>query len=125
MGRAVDRTLQQGRRAMLPPHLSALLGISAQQKESPVIQGVVRTQKMVRGFEVSVANKDDVVLFVVNETSNDQILYLTSREGALRKVVSVKDGTGEVLKIASEDRTAFEKEKQFWLDLLAPIDPPK
>ena len=61
------------------------------------------------------ANTNDVGLFVVNETTNDQILYLTSREGALWKVVSVKRGIGGVLRISGDDRRAFEKEKQFWL----------
>jgi len=124
MVRAVDRTLQEGRQATLPPHISSLLGISA-EKESPVIQGVVRAEKTVRGFDVSVANKDDVVLFVVNETTNDQFLYLTSREGSLRKVVSVKSGMGEIVQITAEGKKSFEKEKQFWLDLLAPVSPSK
>lgn len=119
MVRAVDRTLREGLHAQLPPHLSTLLGLS-QEKECPVMQGVVRTEKLVQGFDVSMANNNDVVLFVVNQTTNDQMLYLTSREGALRKVVSVKGGTGGVLRITAENRKAFEKEKQFWLDRLAP-----
>jgi len=86
------------------------------------MQGVIRSEKVVRGFDVLIANRNDVVLFVVNETTNDQILYLTSRDGALRKMVSVKGGIGEVLRISSEDRKAFEKEKQFWLDRLVPAD---
>jgi len=31
---------------------------------------------------------------------------------------------GRVQKITSEDRKAFEKEKQFWLDRLAPVGVP-
>ena len=119
MVRAVDRTLREGLHAVLPPHLSTLLGIS-EEKECPVRQGLVRTEKIVQGFDVSTANANDVVLFVVNETANDQMLYLTSRDGALRKVVSVKRGAGAVVRISNEDRKAFEKEKQFWLDHLAP-----
>jgi hypothetical protein len=120
MVQAVDRTLREGLHAQLPPHLSTLLGIS-EEKECPVRQGVVRTEKVVQGFDVSMANNNDVVLFVVNETTNDQTLYLTSREGVLRKVVSVKEGVGAVRRITSEDRKAFEKERQFWLDRLAPV----
>jgi hypothetical protein len=117
--RAADRTLQEGLRAQLPPHLSTLLGISA-EKECPVRQGLMRTGKLVQGFDVSTVNTNDVVLFVVNGAANDQTLYLTSREGSLRKVVSVKAGVGRVLRISAQDRKAFEKEKQFWLDRLAP-----
>src|SRR6516164_6420760 len=115
MVRAVDKTLQEGLHAKLPPHLSTLLGIS-KEEECPVMQGVVRTGNLVQGFDVSTANKNDVVLFVVSETTNDQTLYLTSKEGVLRRVVTVKEGVGRIQKITSEDRKAFEKEKQFWLD---------
>jgi hypothetical protein len=89
------------------------------------MQGVVREAKVVRGFDVSAANKNDVVLFVVDESTNDQTLYLTSRQGALRKVVSVKAGVGQVVRITPEGRKAFEKEKKFWLDRLAPAAPSK
>jgi len=123
MVQAVDKTLQEGLNAKLPPHLSTLLGLS-QEQECLVRQGVVRTGKVVQGFDVSTVNKNDVVLFVVNETTNDQTLYLTSKEGVLRKVVSVEEGEGRVRKVTGEDRKAFEKEKQFWLDRLAPASAP-
>lgn len=123
MVRAVDKTLQDGLHAKLPPHLSTLLGLS-QEKECLVMQGAVRTGEVVQGFDVSTANKNDVVLFVVNETTKDQTLYLTSREGVLRKVVMVEQGVGRVQKLTHEDRKGFEKEKQFWLDRLAPVGAP-
>ena len=123
MVRAVDKTLQEGLHAKLPPHLSTLLGLS-NEKECLVMQGVVRTGKLVQGFDVSTTNKNDVVLFVANETANNQTLYLTSKEGALRIVVTVEGGVGQVRKITREDRKAFEKEKQFWFDRLAPVAPP-
>jgi hypothetical protein len=121
MVKAVDKTLQEGLQAKLPPHISTLLGLS-KEEEFPVMQDAVRTGKVVQGFDVSAANKHDVVLFVVNETTNDQTLYLTSKQGALQKVVKVKEGVGEVQKITVEDRKAFEKERQFWLDRLAPVE---
>ena len=119
MVQAVDKTLQEGPHTKLPPHLSTLLGLSREQ-ECLVRQGLVQTGKVVQGFDVSTANKNDVVLFVVNETTKDQTLYLTSKEGMLRKLVKVEEGVGRVQKISDEDRKAFEKEKQFWLDRLAP-----
>jgi hypothetical protein len=66
MVRAVDRTLREGLQAKLPPHVSTLLGIS-EEKECLVMQGLVRTEKVVQGFDVSMANRNDVVLFVANE----------------------------------------------------------
>lgn len=124
MVQAVDQTLQEGLHAKLPPHLSTLLGLS-QEQECLVRQGVVRTGKVVQGFDVSTSNKNDVVLFVVNETTNSQTLYLTSQQGVLRKVVSVEEGVGQVQKVTGEARKAFEKEKQFWLDRLAPVGAPE
>lgn len=79
---------------------------------------------MVQGIDV-VIDKNDVVLFVVDETANDQTLYLTSAQGRLRRVVSVKGGTGELSRITEKDRKAFEKEKQFWADRLVPAGPSK
>ena len=123
MIQAVGKILREGPHAKLPPHLSTLLGLS-KEEECHVMQGVVRTGKVVQGFDVSKANKNDVVLFVVNETTNDQTLYLTSMEGVLRKVVKVEEGVGRVEKITGKDREAFEKEKAFWLDRLAPVGAP-
>src|SRR6516162_8485422 len=61
MVQAVDRTLRDGLHAKLPPHISTLLGIS-EEKECPVMQGLVRTEKVVQGFDVSMANANDIVL---------------------------------------------------------------
>jgi hypothetical protein len=120
MARAVDLTLSKGIHGQLPPHISTLLGISHEQ-ELPVMQGVVRAGKLVQGFDVSTANKNDVVIFVVDEAAGDQTLYLTSRQGLLRKVVSVKAGVGTVQTINADYKKSFANEKQFWLDRLEPI----
>lgn len=117
--RAADITFRDGVHAKLPPHLSTLLGLS-KEEECPVVQSVVRTGTHVQGVDVSAANKNDIVLFVVDEKANDQTLYLTSSEGTLRKVVSVKAGVGDERRITDEEKTAFKKERQFWVDRLVP-----
>ena len=118
LARAAARVHREGLHATLPPHLSTLLGLTKEQ-ECPVMQGVLRTGKMVQGFDVSVDDENDIVLFVVDdEAVNDQTLYLTSAQGKLRKVVSVKNGVGSVSKISDENKKAFEKEKEFWLGRL-------
>ena len=116
---ARDKVLQDGLHATLPPHLATLLGMTKEQ-ECAVMQGISRTGKVVQGFDVSVENNRDIVLFVVEESSNDQTLYLTSSQGRLRKMVSVKAGVGQVAKITDADTKAFEKEKDFWLGRLVP-----
>jgi hypothetical protein len=61
----------------------------------------------------------------VDENVNDQTLYLTSAKGTLRRIVSVKAGTGRVARVTPADRAAFEKEKQFWADRLGPASAAK
>jgi hypothetical protein len=120
MARAVDGIFRQGVHAQLPPHTSTLLGLSV-EKECPVMQSVVRTGKRVQGFDVSTANKNDVVIFVVDEASNDQTLYLTSANGRLRRVVAIEKGVGRVRPVSAQDRKGFAEQRQFWLDRLAPV----
>ncbi len=64
---AADTTVQKGFHAKLPPHISTLLGLS-KEEECPVMQSAVRTGKQVQGLDVSVANKNDIVIFVADET---------------------------------------------------------
>ena len=124
MTRAVNTTFEKGIHAHLPPHISTLLGLSM-EKESPVMQSVVRTGQTVQGFEVSTANKNDVVIFVVDETSNDQTLYLSSASGRLRRVVAIEKGVGRVRPVSEQERKAFAEQRRFWLDRLAPAEASK
>jgi hypothetical protein len=116
---AAETTFRKGVHATLPPHISTLLGIS-KEAECAVMQSVVHTGNLVQGFDVLVTNKNDIVIFVVDETANEQSLYLTSPAGTLRKVVSVKAGVGTVTRTSDKERKAFEKEKRFWIDRLVP-----
>jgi hypothetical protein len=124
LAQAADITSQQGQHSKLPPHISTLLGIT-KEEECPVMQGVVRTGKLVQGIDVSVKDKNDIVLFVVDETTDEQSYYLTSPQGTLRRVLSVTAGVGHVLRIADKDRESFKKEKQFWVNRLVPAGPAK
>jgi hypothetical protein len=124
MTRAVDTTFRKGIHAHLPPHISTLLGLSMEQ-ECPVVQSVVRTGQTVQGFDVSTVNKNDVVIFVVDETSNDQTLYLSSANGRLRRVVAIQGGVGKVRPVSEQERKAFAEQRRFWLDRLAPVQASK
>ena len=117
---AADKVFQEGISAYLPPHLSKMLGLSSKEEQCLVIQNFVRNEKVVQGFDISFANKNDIVLFVVNETTRDEAYYLTSPQGRLRKVVLVKSGQGDTAQINDKDHKAFQKERQFWLDRLVP-----
>lgn len=117
---AADRVFQEGVSAYLPPHLSKLLGLSSKEEPCLVTQDFVRTEKLVQGFDISFVNKDDIVLFVVNEATRDAAYYLTSPRGTLRKVVVVTAGEGSAQRITDKESKAFQKEKRFWQDRLVP-----
>ena len=124
LARAAEITSEKGFSAKLPPHISTLLRISNEQ-ECPVKQSVSRSGSLVQGFDVSVSNKNDIIIFVVNEGSNDQSLYLTSPDGTLRRVVTVSKGVGNEIRITEKEKKAFREEVQFWLDRLVPAIKPK
>ena len=124
MVRAVDLIAREGAHAQLPPHVSTLLGLTI-EKECPVMQRAMRTGDLVQGFNVSTANENDVIIFTVNEKKKDQTLYLTSAAGRLRRVVVVEAGVGRVGRITEQNRKDFEKEKQLWLERLAPARTPQ
>jgi hypothetical protein len=119
LARAIDRTLEQGHDAILPPHVSNLLGISPQEQEVPVKQFAVMGEP-IRGFEISTAEQRDIVLFVESREKKESTFYLTSPSGTLRRVLQVTEGVGHPRRPLPADKEAFEKEKQYWLDQLAP-----
>jgi len=119
---AIERTLDQGHDAILPPHVSHLLGISPDEHEVPVKQ-FVEMGAPIRGFEVSTAEHNDVVMFVESLDKKDRTFYLVSSRGVLRKVLSIIDGVGYDRPPTAADKAAFEPEKQHWLDVLAPKQP--
>ena len=120
IARAVDRVLKAGLQAKIPLHVSEMLGISDGLRECPVAQRFERNGKLVRGFNVSTTNKNDIVLFVTDEAANEQTYYLTSPLGRLRRVLAVKEGTGNIQRVTGKEKTAFENELQFWLDRIVP-----
>lgn len=118
----INRTLEQGRDAVLPPHISHLLGISPQAHEVPVKQ-FTQMGEPIRGFEVSEAEHNNVVMFVESRAEKKTTFYLTSRRGGLRKVLSVIEGVGYDRLPTEGDKREFEKEKQHWIDVLASKHP--
>jgi hypothetical protein len=119
---AVNKTLEQGHDAFLPPHISHLLGISPDEQKVPVKQFAEMGQT-VRGFEVSAEKHDDIVIFVENQSQGESTFYLVSARGSVRRVVSVKAGIGYGRAPTAADRTELATEKQYWLDRLVPFTP--
>jgi len=119
---AVNKTLEQGHDAFLPPHISHLLGISPDEQKVPVKQFAEMGQT-VRGFEVSAEKHDDIVIFVENPSQGESTFYLISARGSARKVVSIKAGIGYDRVPTAADRKDLVREKQYWIDRLVPVAP--
>jgi hypothetical protein len=119
---AVNKTLEQGHDAFLPPHISHLLGISPDEQKVPVKQ-FAEMGEIIKGFEVSATNHNDIVIFVENHSQGESTFYLLSARGTVRKVVSIQAGVGYARAPTASDRTDLAAEKQYWLDRLAPVPP--
>jgi hypothetical protein len=119
---AVNKTLEQGHDAFLPPHISHLLGISPDEHKIPIKQFAEMGQT-VRGFEVSAEKHDDIVIFVENPSQGESTFYLISARGSARKVVSIKAGVGYDRVPTAADRKDLATEKQYWIDRLVPVAP--
>ncbi|MGB7847108.1 MAG: hypothetical protein WBL63_15945 [Candidatus Acidiferrum sp.] len=119
----VDRALgDMGKDAQMPPTLSNLLALSPAREAVAVKQvaAKIRGTDMI-GFNVSVKNHEDIVIF--RETPTLRTYFLTSPAGVLRKVIEVrKPAGGEGDFVTTELRPAdhqqrFEKERQCWMDV--------
>ncbi len=125
IARAANIVLVAGYQARIPAHVSEMLGLSADGKECLVSQRFERNGSVVRGFNVSITDKNNIVLFVTDEAANEQTYYLTSDQGRLRRVLAVKEGTGKVVRVTGKERVEFEKELRYWLDRIVPARTPK
>lgn len=120
---AANTAVQRGFHAELPPHISTLLGLT-HEETCAVRQGVLRSNGKIQGIDVSEKNHNDIVIFIADETSRDQTFYLTSRSGALRRLLTVKQGIGYVVKPTKTDVEAFQKEKKMWKERLTAVPAP-
>jgi hypothetical protein len=116
-----ERTLgEMGKDAQMPPTLSNLLGLT-QVREAVAVKQVaakIKGTDMI-GFNVSVKNHKDIVLF--RETATVRTYFLTSPAGVLRKVVESRKQENGVFE-TTELRPAgvqkwFEREKRCWMDV--------
>jgi hypothetical protein len=119
----VRRTLRDmGKDAQMPATLSNLLGLTPSREVVPVKQVAAKIggTDMI-GFNVSVKNHEDIVIF--RETPTVRTYFLTSPDGKLRKVIqSRKPANGAGNFATTELRPAdqqkpFEKERQCWMDV--------
>jgi hypothetical protein len=131
LARATDKVLQDGLDAYIAPNCSALLGITSQPQQTAVKQRLTQDKSKLSAFNVSIDNPKNIVIFVNTRnpaTGADtvQTYYLTSPQGLLRKVLIVEQpsGTPRARSGTEEDKEAFAKELQSWLDRIEPDHTP-
>ena len=116
-----ELALRDGIDAHIPSRLSQRLGYSRRLNVKQI--AFQKDDKTVVAFNVSKRDQDDLVIFV--KTDKDLMLYLTSPEGVLRKVVHSEKVPAEPTGVRiteiplSAAKDGFEKEKQCWLQVKA------
>jgi hypothetical protein len=119
----VNRTLHDiGKDALMPPTLSNVLGLTPNREVVGVKQVAAKINGTdMIGFDVSVKNHRDIVIF--RETRTVRTYYLTSPGGELRKVIESRkpeNGTGDFVTTElrpSDMKKRFESERQCWMDV--------
>ena len=113
----IEAVTAKGPNSQIPPHLSAVLGISAVQQSTPVKQAVMRARESTHTFNVSTDQHEDVVLMNYDARSGATTAYLTNSAGTLRKAVSYLPGKSPIERKADDARKQFQAELDFWLNL--------
>jgi hypothetical protein len=120
----IDVVVHNGPDSQLPAHLSVVIGISQVEQTTAVKQAVARDGAMVRTFNVSVANHDDVVMILYDEQSRAAKAYLSSPAGTLRKAVSYQADAPATVRPLGAARDDFAKEINFWVEFGKSHAPP-
>jgi hypothetical protein len=114
-----------GFQATLPPHVSMVLGLTKKGESIAVRQLVSRAGQKVHTFNVVVADKGDIVVFVVNEKEQSTVAYLLTARGTLRGAVSYQTGGEPHELAASEAKPGLAREIRYWSDYAAGGSAPK
>jgi hypothetical protein len=114
--RLIDAIVHQGPEGKLPPHLSAVLGLSETETQTPVKQAVIREGQSVRVFNVSTVKHDDLVILTHDEREQSTKAYRVSVAGDLCKAVLFHASEPAHERSPAESRDDFAAEIKFWQD---------
>jgi S1-C subfamily serine protease len=110
------QALDTGFLSRLPPNLSVLLGLAPHGEGVDVRQLLDRAGKIIRSFNVRVANHSDLVIVSVNPETGSTIVYLLGPGGTLRKALAYEAG-GQARELTTADASrGFRYERRFWSD---------
>ncbi len=112
----VREAVASGFDGTLPAHAATVLGLAAVGEHVAVRQLVERFDHKVRTFNVSVAHHKDMVLFVVDESTQSAVAYLVAPGGKLRQAISYHSGDEPQRLSAAEAHSGFLREVHYWSD---------
>ena len=111
--------MTSGFEVKLPPHAAMVLGLAKKGESIAVRQLVSRAGQKVHTFNVVVADKVDIVVFVVNEKEQSTVAYRLTARGRLRRAVSYQTGGEPHELAASEAQPGLAREIRYWSDYAA------
>lgn len=117
------RALSAGASSRLPPHLSAVLGITSNDQGLAVRQLIARDGFTVRTFNVGLEAPHTVVVMVVDEAARSSVAYLVTRRGRLRKAVEYHSGEEPRELSVPQAQPRFSAEVRFWSSAAAAAAP--
>ena len=113
----IGAVLRNGPDSQLPPHLSLVLGLSKSGQALPIKQAHLREGSVVRTFNVSTVDHEDVVLMSYDEQTRSTHAYLTSASGVMRMAVAYETGAQAVVRAKAEAAPDFRAELNRWTSL--------
>jgi hypothetical protein len=113
----IGAVLRNGPEGQLPPHLSLVLGLSKSGEPVPIKQALLREGPLVRTFNVSTVDHEDVVLMTYDEQSHSTHAYLTSASGVMRMAVEYETGAQAVVRAKRDAAPDFRAELKRWTSL--------
>jgi hypothetical protein len=109
-----QQALGSGFLTRLPPEISLAFGLAKAADGSDVRQLITKEAHQVRTFNVSVANRADLVIFNLNARTGASVAYLLGPDGLLRKAVSYQTGAAVQELGTADARAGFARETRFW-----------
>jgi hypothetical protein len=113
------RALNEGPTSQLPPHLTAVLGLSRDDEGLAVRQLVFRDGFTVRTFNVGARAPHRVVVMVVDEAARLTVAYLVTPHGHLQRALQYHAGEAPQELSAAVAQPGFAAEARFWSGVAA------
>jgi hypothetical protein len=117
------RALKEGPTSQLPPHLTAVLGLSADGQGLAVRQLVFRDGFTVHTFNVGARAPHRVVVLVADEAARSTVAYLLTPHGHLSRALEYHAGEAPQELSAEAAQRDFAAEVRFWSGVAAASAP--